>query len=152
MAHMAASTDCILALDQGTTSSRALVFSAEGEVLGVGQREFAQHFPEPGWVEHDPLEILSTQREAATAAWEAAGKPVLGAVGITNQRETAVVFERATGKPVHRAIVWQDRRTAGELAELAEHGERVRELAGLPLDPYFSAAKFAWILWSDPEN
>lgn len=141
---------CVLALDQGTTSSRALVFGPDGSVLGVGQREFSQHFPEPGWVEHDPMEILSSQREAAVEAWERAGQVPIAAVGITNQRETAVVFERETGVPVHRAIVWQDRRTAEHLQGLAAGRagvqDMVAERAGLPMDPYFSAAKFAWIL------
>lgn len=137
-----------LALDQGTTSSRALVFDEHGAVLGQAQHEFAQHFPGPGQVEHDALEIFETQWRAAREAHAEAGEPEVRAVGITNQRETVVVFDRATGEPIHRAIVWQDRRTAGVLQAMKDkgHEERVRELTGLPLDPYFSAAKIAWIL------
>ena len=141
-----------LALDQGTTSSRAIVFDGEGRVLGQAQHEFAQHFPAPGRVEHDADEIFTTQWRAATEAHVAAGAPEIGAVGITNQRETIVVWERATGRPIHRAIVWQDRRTATVLRALEEagHGERVRALTGLPLDPYFSAAKIAHVLDAVP--
>ena len=137
-----------LALDQGTTSSRALLFDGGGGVLGQAQHEFTQHFPGPGQVEHDAVEIFKTQWRAAREAHAAAGSPEVRGVGITNQRETVVVFDRATGQPIHRAIVWQDRRTASTLAGLKEKGceERVRELTGLPLDPYFSAAKIAWIL------
>lgn len=137
-----------LALDQGTTSSRAIVFDHEGAVLGAAQHEFTQHFPAAGQVEHDAEEIFETQWRAARQAVAAAGDPPITAVGVTNQRETVVVFDRATGKPVHRAIVWQDRRTARRLEELAAggHADRVREVTGLPLDPYFSAAKVAWIL------
>lgn len=139
-----------LALDQGTTSSRAIVFDTDGKVLGQAQHEFAQHFPQPGWVEHDPEEIFETQWAAACEAHEAAGKPEVRGVGITNQRETVVVFDARTGEPIHRAIVWQDRRTADRLAEMCEHEDRVRELTGLPLDPYFSASKIAWILDTVP--
>jgi glycerol kinase len=138
----------LLALDQGTTSSRALAFDRRGRVLAHGQEEFQQHFPAPGLVEHDPEQILESQLRAAVTAWRAAGGGAVEAVGITNQRETVVVWERRTGKPIHRAIVWQDRRTAPALAALQErgHAARVRALTGLPLDPYFSAAKIAWIL------
>lgn len=141
-----------LSLDQGTTSSRALVYDESGVVLGQAQHEFTQHFPGPGQVEHDALEIFDTQWRAAKEAHAAAGAPEVRAVGITNQRETVVVFDRATGKPIHRAIVWQDRRTAAALQVLKEkgHEDRVRELTGLPLDPYFSASKIAWILHSVP--
>jgi glycerol kinase len=137
-----------LALDQGTTSSRAIVFDRDGGVRGMGQREFAQHFPAPGLVEHDPADILQSQLEAIDCAWQQAGSPAIEAVGLSNQRETVVVWERATGRPVHRAIVWQDRRTAGALQELRKQGheELIRERTGLSLDPYFSAAKVAWIL------
>jgi glycerol kinase len=137
-----------LAFDQGTTSSRAIVFDAGGQVRGVGQQAFTQHFPAPGHVEHDAEEIVQSQLHAAETAWQAAGRPRIAAAGITNQRETVVVFERATGRPIWRAIVWQDRRTAGRLAELraAGHEPEVRARTGLPLDPYFSAAKIAWIL------
>ncbi|MCA8974293.1 MAG: glycerol kinase GlpK [Planctomycetes bacterium] len=137
-----------LALDQGTTSSRAIVFAEDGAVRGLGQCEFGQHFPQPGQVEHDADEIVASQLRAAELACERAGNPGIVAAGITNQRETVVVFERATGRPIHRAIVWQDRRTAPELAALAAagHADLVRQRTGLSLDPYFSAAKIAWIL------
>lgn len=141
-----------LALDQGTTSSRAVVYDRDGQILGRAQYEFAQHFPQPGLVEHDAQEIFATQWRAAQEAHAAAGAPAVAAVGITNQRETVVVFDRRTGEPVHRAIVWQDRRTADVLERLREHGvaERVQHCTGLPLDPYFSAAKIAWILDAVP--
>lgn len=141
-----------LALDQGTTSSRAIVFDACGSVLGFGQHEFPQHFPAPGHVEHDADDILASQLRAADDALAAAGHPPVRAVGITNQRETVVLWERATGRPLHRAIVWQDRRTAPQLdaIRLAGHEELVRERTGLPLDPYFSAAKIAWLLDAAP--
>lgn len=137
-----------LALDQGTTSSRAIVFAADGSVHGHGQMEFPQSFPAPGCVEHDPEQILSSQLHAAEVAVAAAGGPPIDAVGITNQRETVVVWERATGRALHPAIVWQDRRTTAVLQRLQQQGheERVRSRTGLPLDPYFSAAKIAWIL------
>ena len=137
-----------LALDQGTTSSRAIFFSSSGEVLGQAQHEFAQHFPASGLVEHDAEEIFTSMWRAVEDARAAAGDPAVAAVGITNQRETVVVFDRASGKPIHRAIVWQDRRTHAELGRLAAagHGEMVQRRTGLPLDPYFSAAKIAWIL------
>ncbi len=124
------------------------MFDAHGRVLGAGQLDFEQHFPQPGWVEHDANEIFATQWQAAQQAHAAAGAPQIDGVGITNQRETVVVFDRRTGVPVHRAIVWQDRRTAEQLRALSEagHAERVRAKTGLPLDPYFSAAKIAWIL------
>ncbi|MEZ5967311.1 MAG: glycerol kinase [Planctomycetota bacterium] len=138
--------DAYLALDQGTTSSRAVVYDAHGRVLGQAQRELTQHFPGPGCVEHDPDEIFASCVQVLGDAWAAAGRPPVRALGITNQRETVTVFERATGKPIHRAIVWQDRRTAATLAGLRAHAELVRARAGLPLDPYFSAAKIAWIL------
>jgi len=142
--------DAYLALDQGTTSTRAVVYDAEGGVLGQAQRELTQHFPRSGWVEHDPEEIVSASVEVIAAARAAAGSPALAALGITNQRETVVVFERRSGRPVHRAIVWQDRRTAEALARLRPHADLVRERTGLPLDPYFSAAKVAWILDAVP--
>ncbi|MCR9248458.1 MAG: glycerol kinase GlpK [bacterium] len=135
-----------LAIDQGTTSSRAIVFDADGSVQAIGQCEFEQHFPAPGHVEHDPEEIVQSQQRAIADALRAAGDPQIVAAGITNQRETVVVFERATGRPIHRAIVWQDRRTAPDLARMADHAELVRARTGLSLDPYFSAKKIAWIL------
>ena len=140
----------ILALDQGTTSSRSLVFDQQGTVVGMAQREFTQHFPQPGWVEHDPGEILSTQLATAREAVESAGLTMadIAAVGITNQRETTVVWDRSTGKAIHNAIVWQDRRTAGICDDLRAAGDapRIRQATGLELDAYFSGTKAAWIL------
>ncbi len=140
----------VLAFDQGTTSSRAIVFDAEGRIRGLSQLEFRQIFPRPGWVEHDAEEIWATQVEAAVRALAEAGlgPADLAAIGITNQRETTVVWDRATGKPIHHAIVWQDRRTAGRCEELraAGHEGRVQECTGLVLDPYFSGTKLAWLL------
>jgi glycerol kinase len=136
----------ILAIDQGTTGTTCLVVDDELRAVGRGYREIAQHFPVPGWVEHDPEEIwasvLLTAEEALADAGIGAGN--LDAIGITNQRETTIVWERATGRPVHHAIVWQDRRTAARCAELPE--ALVRERTGLVRDPYFSATKLEWIL------
>lgn len=143
-------TDFILAIDQGTTSSRAIVFDGNRKIVGVGQQEFTQHFPQDGWVEHDPEEIWeSVVAVVNTALDEAkidAGK--IAAIGITNQRETVVVWDRATGKPIHNAIVWQDRRTSGICAELkrAGHEALFTERTGLLLDPYFSGTKVKWLL------
>ena len=140
----------ILAIDQGTTSSRAIVFDGEQRIAGVGQKEFTQHFPQDGWVEHDPEEIWEsvvwTIRTALEAAKVTAGD--IAAIGITNQRETVVIWDRATGKPIHNAIVWQDRRTAAYCAELkaAGHEAMVTERTGLLLDPYFSGTKVKWLL------
>ena len=140
----------ILALDQGTTSSRSLVFDGAGRVVAMAQQEFTQHFPQPGWVEHDPAEILSTQFATAREAVASAGLTMadIAAIGITNQRETTVVWDRATGQAIHNAIVWQDRRTADLCDELREAGEagRIRAATGLELDAYFSGTKAAWIL------
>jgi glycerol kinase len=140
----------VLALDQGTTSSRAIVFDHGGKVRAVAQREFAQIFPRPGWVEHDPREIWASQIAVATEALGRAGiRPQdLAAVGITNQRETTVVWDRETGDPVCNAIVWQDRRTAEfcDRLETEGHAALVRERTGLVIDAYFSASKLAWIL------
>jgi glycerol kinase len=140
----------VLALDQGTTSSRAILFDEQGRPVSVAQREFRQIFPQPGWVEHDPKEILQTQREVAREAVRKAGVPLkdLMAVGITNQRETTIVWDRQTGEPIHNAIVWQDRRTAPQCAELKALGAEslVRERTGLVIDPYFSGTKIAWLL------
>jgi glycerol kinase len=146
-------TTHILALDQGTTSSRSIVFGADGQVVAVAQREFTQHFPRSGWVEHDPEEIWATQ--AATIAEVLARARLtpadVAAIGITNQRETTVLWERATGRPVARALVWQDRRTAAACAALAAagHEPEIMRRTGLVLDPYFSATKLAWLLDSD---
>ena len=147
---MAAGVRYILALDQGTTSSRAILFDQQGRVAGVGQREFPQIFPQAGWVEHEPFEILTSQLSAAV---EALGKAVatpanVAGLGITNQRETTILWDRRTGKPVYNAIVWQDRRTAPMCERLRREGveDTVRRKTGLLLDPYFSATKIAWIL------
>jgi glycerol kinase len=140
----------ILALDQGTTSSRAILFDESGAIVAVAQHEFEQFYPQPGWVEHDPMEILSSQLSCAVEALGKAGaRPRdVAAIGITNQRETVIVWDRATGKPIHPAIVWQDRRTAAACAALEASGvgEDVSNKTGLVLDPYFSATKVAWIL------
>jgi len=140
----------ILALDQGTTSSRAILFDREGHICGVGQKEFKQFFPKSGWVEHDASEIWSTQIGVAQEALANAGVRAseVAAIGITNQRETVVVWDRKTGKPVHHAIVWQDRRTAGYCDALREAGHEamVRERTGLLIDPYFSGTKLKWLL------
>lgn len=140
----------ILAIDQGTTSSRAILFTQSGEQVAVSQYEFVQHFPDDGWVEHDPEEIWSTTLQAVKDVLMAparGGRDVAG-IGITNQRETTVVWDRNTGKPVYNAIVWQDRRTADVCRGLdaAGHLETIQSKTGLLLDPYFSATKVAWIL------
>ena len=137
----------VLALDQGTTGSTALVVSADGRLLGRGYREFTQHFPSPGEVEHDAEEILRVTVAAAREAIQQAGVTPQ-AIGITNQRETVCAWERATGRPVHRAIVWQDRRTADRCAQLKKQKKEtlVRSRTGLVLDPYFSATKIEWLL------
>jgi len=135
----------VLALDQGTTSSRAIVFDHGGGIRAVAQREFAQHFPQPGWVEHDPTEVWASQfgvlAEALAKARIAASD--LAAIGITNQRETTLLWERATGKPVANAIVWQDRRTAALCDALrnAGHADLIRRKTGLVIDAYFSGTK-----------
>ncbi len=144
----------ILALDQGTTSSRAILFDEAGGIAAVAQHEFEQFYPQAGWVEHDPTEILTSQLSCAVEALGRAGaRPRdVAAIGITNQRETVVVWERATGKAIHPAIVWQDRRTASLCGVLVESGaeEEVAAKTGLVLDPYFSATKVAWILDNVP--
>lgn len=140
----------ILALDQGTTSSRAIVFDQDGSIRGTGQREFRQIFPQAGWVEHDPEEIWRTQLEVAQAALKAAGLKAgdIAAIGITNQRETTVLWERRTGKPIHNAIVWQDRRTSGFCDQLKRdgHAELIKRKSGLVIDAYFSGSKLRWLL------
>ena len=146
----------VLALDQGTTSSRAILFDSAGAIAAVAQKEFQQFYPQAGWVEHDPAEILTSQLSCARevlAQMEALGKVGarprdVAAIGITNQRETVIVWERATGKAIHPAIVWQDRRTAAQCKALEESGagETVSSKTGLVLDPYFSATKIKWIL------
>ena len=138
----------ILAMDQGTTSSRAVIFSDDLQVQAKSQAEFKQHFPKSGWVEHDSDDIWTTSAGTARAAIEKAGAPKIDAIGITNQRETVVIWDRDTGKPLHRAIVWQDRRTADLCAKLRDDGveDQVTDMTGLLLDPYFSATKIAWML------
>jgi glycerol kinase len=144
----------LLAIDQGTTGTTALVMSRDGATLGRATCEFPQHFPEPGWVEHDPEEIWSSVGRAVTGALQGAGArgTDIAAIGITNQRETTLLWERSTGQPVHRAIVWQDRRTTAHCQRLkqAGHEARVRETTGLVLDPYFSGTKLAWLLEHTP--
>jgi len=140
----------ILALDQGTTSSRAILFDRDGGIKGVAQREFQQIFPQPGWVEHDPMEIWTSQASVAVEVLAGAGARAkdVAAIGITNQRETTIVWDRKTGLPVTNAIVWQDRRTAGMCDQLRAEGTEplFRERTGLVLDAYFSGTKLAWIL------
>jgi glycerol kinase len=140
----------LLAIDQGTTGSTALVMSTDGRTLGRYTADFPQHFPEPGWVEHDPEEIWESVRVAVSEALRAANVSgqAIAAIGITNQRETTLVWERGSGRAIARAIVWQDRRTAPRCAELRAAGEeaRVRRTTGLVLDPYFSGTKIDWLL------
>ncbi len=138
----------ILAIDQGTTGTTCIVFDEEGRPAGRAYREFGQHFPRPGWVEHDANEIWEVTRAVAREARDDAGGPELKAIGITNQRETVVAWDPRTGEPLHRAIVWQDRRTAARCDELREAGREplFRERTGLVLDPYFSGTKIEWLL------
>lgn len=142
--------NCILAIDQGTTSSRAIVFGPDSEIIAVAQQEFAQHYPNDGWVEHDPEDIwTSTIVVCRQAVSEAIAKGCrIAAIGVTNQRETTLVWDKQTGKAVYNAIVWQDRRTAQQCRTLQDQGklETVQSRTGLLLDPYFSASKVAWIL------
>jgi glycerol kinase len=144
----------VLALDQGTTSSRAIVFDERGEARAVAQREFRQYFPQPGWVEHDPEEIWRSQVACARAALKQAKLKAekVAAIGITNQRETTLAWERSTGQPVHRAIVWQDRRTAARCELLKKEGlaAPIAAKTGLVIDPYFSATKLSWLLEAIP--
>src|SRR3990170_416403 len=138
----------ILALDQGTTSSRAIVFDEQGMPVSLAQQEFAQIYPQPGWVEHDAGEILATQRAVARDALARAALPLKNvmAIGIANQRETTLLWDRQSGEPIANAIVWQDRRTAAACRELKAAGAEslVRERTGLVIDPYFSATKISW--------
>ncbi|MCT8988045.1 glycerol kinase GlpK [Shewanella phaeophyticola] len=140
----------IVALDQGTTSSRAIVFDHQVNIVAVAQREFTQHYPQAGWVEHDPMEIWSSQSSVLVEVLTRAGigRQDVAAIGITNQRETTIVWNKHTGKPVYNAIVWQCRRSQGICQQLKAQGaeERVRQKTGLVLDPYFSASKIKWIL------
>jgi len=140
----------ILALDAGTTSSRAIVFDNKGEIRSVAQREFTQIFPQSGWVEHDPHEIWSTQASVAAEVITKIGinGKNIACIGITNQRETTIVWDRATGEPVYNAIVWQDRRTSDYCNKLKDEGylTQIKEKTGLIIDAYFSATKVKWIL------
>src|ERR1041384_1293416 len=144
----------ILALDQGTTSSRAIVFDHSGAIVSVAQQEFRQIFPEPGWIEHDPQEIWPTQSNVAAHALNKARLTAhdVAAIGITNQRETTVVWDRTTGKPICNAIVWQDRRTAAACDRLKArgHAKSIRQKTGLVVDAYFSGTKLQWILNNVP--
>lgn len=143
-------TGYILAIDQGTTSTRAILFDGEMKVAGSGQKEFAQHYPASGWVEHDPEDIWASVVSTVKAALKKAGRNAsdVAALGITNQRETVVIWDKATGKPIHNAIVWQDRRTAPLCQKLKKQGleKTFTKKTGLLLDPYFSGTKIAWIL------
>lgn len=147
-------TQFILALDQGTTSSRAILFDHSGRILGTRQKEFRQIYPQPGWVEHDPAEIWDSQLEVALAVCVNTLQPgdTIAAIGITNQRETTIVWDRETGEPIHNAIVWQDRRTAKLCDELKAEGfdQTIAEKTGLVTDAYFSGTKVAWLLDNIP--
>jgi glycerol kinase len=144
----------VLAIDQGTTSSRAIVFNDLQQIVGLGKMEFTQHFPASGWVEHVPEEIWATSLWATKTALKKAGIEAseIAAIGITNQRETTIVWDRKTGKAIHNAIVWQDRRTSKicERLKAAGHEKLVNRKTGLLLDPYFSATKISWILDNVP--
>lgn len=145
----------VLALDQGTTSARAILFDRQGNIRGIAQQEITQHYPQPGWVEHDAMEIWQAQLAVARAALRDNGVAAtqIAAVGITNQRETTVLWDKTTGQPLHRAIVWQDRRTAGLCDDLraAGHAERFQQRTGLVLDAYFSGTKLKWLLDHIPD-
>ena len=140
----------VMALDQGTTSSRCILFDKKGNICSVAQKEFEQIYPKPGWVEHDPMEIWASQLSVATEAVSKIGASAdeIASIGITNQRETTVVWNRETGMPIYNAIVWQCRRTAERIDQLKEDGltDYVKETTGLIPDAYFSASKVAWIL------
>ena len=139
----------ILALDQGTTSSRAIVFDKNSDIISTGQKELRQIFPKSGWVEHDPSEIWRDQKEAAVSALKSAGLAAtdISAVGITNQRETTIIWERKSGEPIYNGIVWQDRRTSAICDGIREeHGDLIRKKTGLEVDAYFSASKIKWLL------
>jgi len=144
----------VLALDQGTTSSRAILFDDQGQPVAIEQQEYKQHYPQPGWVEHDPEEIWSSQLAVAEQVLKTTRvQPAdIAALGITNQRETVVLWDRSTGEPVHRAIVWQDRRTSQVCDQLRSDGKepQITKKTGLLLDPYFSATKIAWLLDNVP--
>jgi glycerol kinase len=144
----------ILSLDQGTSSSRAIVFDRKGQICSMAQREFTQYFPKPGWVEHDANEIWTTQLGVALSAMNEVGASAedIAAIGITNQRETTIVWDRDTGEPVYHAIVWQCRRTSEYCDELKARGltDLIQQKTGLVIDAYFSATKLKWILDNVP--
>ena len=144
----------ILAIDQGTTSSRSILVDAESNLVAVAQKEFQQYYPQPGWVEHDPMEIWSSQSATMTEVLARASisPEQVHAIGITNQRETTIVWHRKTGKPIYNAIVWQDRRTADYCTQLKSEGLEpfITAKTGLRLDPYFSGTKVRWILENVP--
>ena len=148
MVTAVAEPTCVVAIDAGTTGIRSRAVFADGRPAVTAYREFTQHFPRPGWVEHDPAEIWQAVRATLTEVVDRVGRPSVAAIGITNQRETAVAWDRSTGSPYGRAIVWQDRRTAARCDELAAAGalDLVRERTGLVLDPYFTGTKFEWML------
>lgn len=147
---MTQNTQYIMSLDQGTTSSRSIIFNKQGEIVCVAQRAFKQHFPKSGWVEHDPMEIWSTQSSVLAESLAKGGIKAknIAAIGITNQRETTIIWDRKTGKPIYNAIVWQDRRTSSYVDQLKAEGkeEMVASKTGLVLDAYFSATKIKWLL------
>ena len=147
---MTQNTQYIMSLDQGTTSSRSIIFNKQGEIVCVAQRAFKQHFPKSGWVEHDPMEIWSTQSSVLAESLAKGGIKAknIAAIGITNQRETTIIWDRKTGKPIYNAIVWQDRRTSAYVDQLKAEGkeEMVASKTGLVLDAYFSATKIKWLL------
>lgn len=144
----------ILALDQGTTSSRAIVFDRDANVISTAQSEFTQHYPQAGWVEHDPMEIFATQSACMTQALAQANlhHDQIAAIGITNQRETTLVWEKSSGRPIHNAIVWQCRRSTPICQQLKQQGleDYIRQTTGLVIDPYFSGTKLKWILDNVP--
>ncbi|HQA28241.1 MAG TPA: FGGY family carbohydrate kinase, partial [Brevefilum fermentans] len=144
----------VMAIDQGTTSTRVIVFNHQGEVIGIKQKEHEQHYPKPGWVEHDPLEIWSSTQLVVQGVLNDLNLTpnALAAIGITNQRETTLVWDRETGKPYYPAIVWQDTRTDKLCNELAKDfgQDRFRQVTGLPLATYFSGPKIAWMLKNVP--
>ena len=142
----------ILALDQGTTSSRAIVFDRQGHIAALSQHPLPQHFPQSGWVEHGPMEIWDTQRRAASDAVSGLPAGSVAGIGVTNQRETTILWDKTTGAPVYNAIVWQCRRTAELCEELKHRGleERIRSATGLLIDAYFSGSKIRWILDNVP--
>ena len=145
----------IIAIDQGTTSSRTIIFDDKGSVISHAQKEFQQFYPKNGWVEHDLDEIWKTQVETVLEAFNSSGLKTsdIASIGITNQRETLAVWERKTGNPLHKAIVWQDRRTANLISKIKNEKmeKEIRNKTGLPLDPYFSGTKIKWILDHCPE-